>query len=804
MRRPLLILIALSLAFPLLRSQTYYYFQDSPDPEFYDFSWLWVNTPSELEVAGYDDHRFPVETTVIPQQGMNCLRMHWRSVTDGDWNAIAASMDWTEKNISDTDTLLFYFNSPDGLAKELLPKVFFEDVNNVKTTFQNIDPYTNDLPAGQWVRIVMPMSLFLNAGDPVDFTKIKTVGYGQSAADGAEHIVYVDDVRVFKGSGISPQVSPPQGVIAQGYDSHVFLKWNKNPEPNVSGYEIWRSADQGQTFTKKGIVTFQDTVFTDFVRLLGNNVSLKYTITALNDDNQPSGFSDTVDAQTFVMSDDEMMTMVQEATFRYFWDFAHPVSGLARERNSSGDVVTTGGSGFGVMAILVGIERGFIIRQQGIERILKMLNFLETADRFHGVWPHWMNGNNGIVVPFGTQDDGGDLVETAYMIEGLLAARSYFDQNSADEQSIRDKITTLWESVEWDWYRRNGQNVLYWHWSPNYGWAMNFQIRGWNECMIVYLLAIASPTHGVPASLWTDGWAAMSYYTNGKSFYGIPLDVGWDYGGPLFFAHYSFLGFDARHKKDMFTNYFINNTHTVLIDREYCIQNPKSFAGYNELCWGLTASDDPDGYMAHEPYSQDNGTITPTAALGSMPYTPAYSMEALKHFYRDRGDRLWGNMGFIDAFNLERNWFADSYLAIDQGPIIDMIENYRTGLLWELFMTNPEIQPALDAIGFVYDENSGIGGNQVDTNVILILCYPNPADDRVMVRFMVNEKMNIGMSLYDCTGRKVMQIMDEQALIQGNYQVEGCVDKLPEGMYFLKINDGQAAQMSKIIIHRLH
>jgi len=298
--------------------------------------------------------------------------------------------------------------------------------------------------------------------------------------------------------------------------------------------------------------------------------------------------------------------------------------------------------------------------------MLKMLNFLQNADRFHGVWPHWIDGNTGHVIPFSTYDNGGDIVETSFMIEGLLTARNYFNRNTPDEQQIVQKITSLWEAVEWDWYTRNNSGFIYWHWSPNYAWQMNMPIYGYMEAMIVYILAIASPTHPVSPAYWSSGWTTSNAYHNGRTYYGIKLDVGPDKGGPLFFAHYSFLGFDPRNKKDNFTNYFINNIHHTQINRAYCIANPHQFAGYGENCWGLTASDDPDGYQAHEP-NNDNGTITPTAALSSMPYTPEYSMLALKHFYRDLGQNIWGNQGFCDAFNIGDHWYADSYLAIDQG-----------------------------------------------------------------------------------------------------------------------------------------
>lgn len=401
------------------------------------------------------------------------------------------------------------------------------------------------------------------------------------------------------------------------------------------------------------------------------------------------------------ISDDELLTLVQYQTFRYFWDFAHPVSGLARERNVSGNTVTIGGSGFGLMAILVGVERGFITRTEAINHFLKVVDFLAEADRFHGVWPHWMNGNTGQTIPFSTKDNGGDLVETSFMAAGLLTVRQYLDTNAYFEGLLYDKINVLLNEIEWSWYTRGGQNVLYWHWSPNYGWDMNMQVRGYNEALITYFMAATSTTFPVEPSVYHQGWANSGSIINGKNFYGITLPLGYDFGGPLFFAHYSFLGLNPTNLSDQYGNYWTQNVNHSLINRQHCIVNPFNRVGYSADCWGLTASDDPSGYGVHEPTSsRDNGTITPTAALSSMPFTPEESKQAMRHFYFILGDKLWGEYGFYDAFNPGQGWWANSYLAIDQGPIIVMIENYRTGLCWDLFMSAPEVQAAMVKLGF--------------------------------------------------------------------------------------------------------
>jgi hypothetical protein len=353
------------------------------------------------------------------------------------------------------------------------------------------------------------------------------------------------------------------------------------------------------------------------------------------------------------------------------------------------------------MAIIVGIERGFITRSQGMAHLSKIVNFLETADRFHGAWSHWINGSTGKVIPFSTKDNGGDLVETAFMIQGLLTVRQYLDLSQPDENELAVKITNLYNTVEWDWYTRGGQNVLYWHWSPNYGWDMNFQLQGYNETLITYVLAAASPTHTIPAAAYHQGYARNGGIINGKTFYGYQLPVGYDYGGPLFFAHYSFMGLDPRNLSDAYANYMTQNTNHSLINWKHCDTNPKKYINYNEFCWGLTASDIPSGYGVSEP-TNDRGVIAPTAAVSSLPYSPEQSMDAIRYFYYILGDKLWGPYGFYDAFSVSQNWWADSYIAIDQGPEIVMIENYRSGLLWDLFMSDPEVQSGLTKLGFSY------------------------------------------------------------------------------------------------------
>lgn len=443
---------------------------------------------------------------------------------------------------------------------------------------------------------------------------------------------------------------------------------------------------------------------TGAIFLLSCSSSNKKEIPAIGEEKRPTSFT----------SDEELLDFIQKTHFNYMWEGAESTSGLAPERihmdgdypQNDADVITTGGSGFGIAGLLVGIDRGFVTREQGVERLHKIADYLGTADRFHGVWPHWLHGPTGKVKPFGKKDNGGDLVESAFLMQGLLCVREYFKNGNENEQQLAGKIDTLWKEMDWTWYL-NGQDVLYWHWSPEYGWEMNFPLEGYNECLITYILAASSPTHTIPASAYHNGWARSGGIKSDAAAYGHPLVLkhngAEEYGGPLFWSHYSYIGLSPKGLNDQYADYWQLNKNQALINYDYCVENPKGFAGYGDNCWGLTASYSVNGYSAHMPMKNDLGVITPTAALSSFPYTPEQSMKALKHFYFDLGDKIWGEYGFYDAFSVQDNWYPQRYLAIDQLTIAPMIENYRTGLLWNLFMGAPEIQEGLKKLGFTYE-----------------------------------------------------------------------------------------------------
>ncbi|MGH9510967.1 MAG: glucoamylase family protein [Terriglobales bacterium] len=703
----------------LAKADTEYYrhilFDNSLELDAYYYSDGKASLPSSLEL---EHGKLPVSREVFFTPP-NALRLKWRSVRDGGWEAAVRAMNFRNRDMNFRgDELYFWCYSAEGIPAADLPLIRLADAGRNFSAPLRLSNFVNDIPAKKWIQVGMPLREFKN-GSIHFFQASQTVRivFGQNEADGAEHSLIIDEIKIDDStaaasdtSQVAPNLPAPQNVSAKGYERHVDIKWDPVNSAELQRYVIYRSFD-GETFQPIGIQVPGINRYTDYLGKPGQ--TSYYKVLASDRQYRASAFSSETSATTRVMSDAELLTMLQEACFRYYWEGAHPVAGTTLE-NIPGDdrIVATGATGFGVMALIVGVDRGFITRDQGLERLTKIVKFLERAPRYHGAWSHFMDGATGQTLPvFDMFDNGGDLVETAFLMEGLLAARQYFNGPSERERDLFKRISHLWETVEWDWYRRSPEgNALYWHWSPEWSWHINHPITGFNEAMIIYLLAIASPTHSVPADLYYSGWASPESpnpgegYTNGHSYYGIKLDVGFGTGGPLFFTHYSYMGFDPRGIHDRFTDYFQNNRNIARINLAYCIHNPGHYKGYGANFWGLTASDGPDGYLPHEPtLREDDGTMTFTGALSSFPYTPQASMAMLKHLYRDLGDRVWGIYGPRDAINLTKDWVSPIFMGLNQAPITVMIENYRTGLIWKLFMSNPEIQPMLNKIGFKPD-----------------------------------------------------------------------------------------------------
>ena len=709
------------------RADTEYYrhvvFDNSLTSDVYFYSAGTSNGPSFLEQTNW---RLPVETKTFLTPP-NALRLQWQSQPGGAWEAELRVVNFRNRFPEFSGrNLYFWCFAPQQIAAADLPSLVLSNsreglqVAEFPASFTDPLPLGKvvaDIPAGRWVQVRIPLSEFHTASI-YEFRPqyLQNIIFRQERADGVRHILIVDEFRIDDDPSVEVDstLPPPENVQGFGYDRHVEVRWNPLNSRSLGRYVIYRSLE-GQPFEAIGMQLPGINRYSDFLGTSG--VTATYKVAASDNRYRQSALSAAASASTREFNDDELLTMLQEACFRYYWEGADPSSGMTRE-NIPGDdrIVATGASGFGIAALVVGVERGFITRAEGIARLVKVVGFLEHARRYHGVWSHYMNGATGETMPvFGMFDNGGDLVETSFLMQGLLAARQYFHGESRPEQGLFRRISKLWEAVEWDWYRSDPKsNFIYWHWSPEWGQQIHHPLIGFNEVMITYLLAMSSPTHGVPVGMYYSGWAGQSddaigyrrgwsgsldgdHYANGHTYYGIKLDVGVATGGPLFFTHYSFLGFDPKRLHDRFTSsYFENNRNIALINRAYSIDNPKHFAGYGPNAWGLTASDGPEGYVPHAPDpDHDRGTLTPTGALASFPYTPEASMAAFKHYYRDLGAQLWDIYGPRDAFDPGHDWISPIYMGLNQAPIVVMVENHRTGLVWKSFMANPEITEML-------------------------------------------------------------------------------------------------------------
>jgi hypothetical protein len=727
-RRWLVTFAALLLA-PAARADTdhdyfrHVIFDNSQQPGAYWYSHAVAVPPSSLERSGERGDRVPVDSALF-HSPPNALRLAWVSHAGGGWEAQIRLLGFRNRSPEMSgQTLSLWLYSAEAIAADDLPQVLLSDAREglqvaVRpgsfTIAEPLGRFAGALPAQRWTLVQIPLGV-LRTGSVYPFRpeRLETVVFHQGRADGAAHSMLIDDIRIDDGPSEAP-LRAPQDVEATGYERHAIVRWRGTDQDPWDHVVVYRSTD-GHAYTPIGIQRTGVHRFCDYLGEPGRAVW--YRVTAADSRGRESPPSAAVRATTRPFSDEELLTMLQEAAFQYYWDGADPASGMARENQPGDDrIVATGASGFAVAALVVGASRGFITREQARQRLEKIVGFLERAPRYHGAWSHYMNGATGETMAlFGMLDNGGDLVETSFMMQGLLTARQYFSAPDPAERDLAARITRLWESIEWDWYREgSASDFIYWHWSPEWAFEMHHPLIGFNETMIVYLLAIASPTHGVPAAMYYSGWASQSeraheyragwsgsidgdLYGNGHSYFGIKLDVGVGSGGPLFFTHYSYLGMDPHALHDRYTaSYFENNRNLARINEAYCIANPKRFSGYSASAWGLTASDGPKGYEAAAPDSaNDDGTLAMTGALASMPYLPEASLAALKHYYRELGAQLWGIYGPRDAYNPSVNWVSPIYMGLNQAPIVVMVENYRTGLPWKLFMSNPEIQEML-------------------------------------------------------------------------------------------------------------
>jgi hypothetical protein len=781
------------------RSQEVFFFTEGTDVTFYDQGIVNVNSLGEStfghthppNAPQYND-KMPCSTTAY--KGATALKFNYTSAENGNWRATIYRNDWSTADISGLDSLSFYLFAENEFPAAALPLIGFRGVNkngsgDVNSQLFPLENYNENIPANEWTKVKFPLSVLFNDSESnnLDFNQVKGIIFNQSESNGTSRLIFIDEISAFKSLSEIPAV---ENFVATGYDSHAELNWDFPLEDLA--YRIYASFDGGQNFELRAQTS--ENYYLDFVPKQARNSEVFYRVvsTFQGNESEPAEAS----AQIRDFSDDELLDMVQRYTFRYFWEGAHQATGMALERsNGNGRTAASGATGMGLMAMIVAHEREYKPQEEIKNRILKILEFLENCERHQGAWSHWYNADTYETQPFTEDDDGGDIVETSFVAQGLIALKNYFGGTDAKSIQIRETANRLWRGIDWDWYR-NGQNVLFWHWSPNFNFQKNMKVTGWNECLVTYVMAASSPTHSISKVVYDQGWAGNGAMVNPRTFYGHEIRLSPDWGGPLFWIHYSHLGINPRGLSDKYADYWQEHVNTAKIHHAYAVENPEGHPSYSDKTWGLTASDDPDGYTAHQPMNNDNGTISPTAALASMPYTPDESMKALKYFYRERGGDLFGIYGPYDAFNDERDWVQEAYIGIDQGPIVVMIENHRTGLLWNTVMKDADLQAGLDKLGFEYEVSTSAKRPKIEAEWKI---YPNPAQDRVYVSMPgVNFNQPVELKVFSPDGRTVAA----KSFTPAGTEVSFDCSELPDGIYLLQLQNGENRFQMKLVVQK--
>lgn len=781
----------------IARAQEVWFFFDGTDETFYDQGIVNVGSmgDSYFEVThppGLPQYNDKIPCSAISFKGSTALKFNYTSSSDGSWRATIYRNDWSTADISGMDSLSFFIYSEDGLPASALPLIGLKanklsGSGDVSSELYALENFNDSVPPEEWTQITFPLDTFFAeaANRDLNFLETKGVIFNQSEQNNVSRLLLIDEITAFRTLEEIPVV---KNLSVTGYDSHAELQWEQEI-PDLS-YRIYASFDAGETWEIRAETT--DKYYLDFIPESALNSSVLYRIVTFSQGNESEPVEAVAEIRDF--SDDELLDMVQRYTFRYFWEGAHQETGMILERsNGNGRTAASGATGMGLMALIVGHEREYHQQEEIKDRILMILEFLENCERHHGAWSHWYNADTYETQPFSEKDDGGDIVETSYVAQGLIALKNYFSGNDNKSTLIRERANELWREIEWAWYQ-NGENTLYWHWSPNYDFEMNMQVRGWNECLVTYIMAASSPTYPISKEVYTNGWARNGGMENERSFYGLNISLSPDYGGPLFWIHYSHLGINPHGLKDQYADYWQEHVNTAKIHHAYAVDNPMNHESYSDSCWGLTASDDPEGYTAHQPWYNDNGTISPTAALGSMPYTPDETMKALKYFYRDRGPGLFGKYGFYDAFNDNVDWVADSYLGIDQGPIVVMIENYRSGLLWNTVMKDEEVQAGLDKLGFQYNTSTKIEQFSAFDELKI---YPNPAGNHFHIHLNSSVlKMKFSLKLIGLDGKLILN----KEIVSPSSRLKVDCSEMDSGFYILNLSAGEKTMNTKLLI----
>ena len=644
-----------------------------------------------------------------------------------------------------------------------------------------------------------PLGLF-------DITQVKTVRFVHGGVNPSLRTLWVDYVAGIEREAGGPELpDAPSDIVIEAGDESVVLRWTRTIR--TGGYHVYRQADAETPFER---LTENPTIEPNFVDLTAENgETYSYVVRSVGLTGLLGGDSASLEATPLAESEDVFIDFVAELAFDYFWDEANPANGLVKDRSTQTSAASIAAVGFGLSAITVGIDRGWITREEGRTRVLNTLRFFRNCPQsdatsnvcgYRGFFYHFLNMQTGHRA--GTTELS--TIDTALLLGGVLHAREYFSEENADEAEIRTLADAIYDRVEWDW-AANRPPLVTLGWKPEQEFAIcNGNLcdwRGYNEAMILYILGLGSSTHPLPDGAW-DAWTA-SYDSDWGTFYGYTFLS----FPPLFGHQYSHLWVDFRGIQDDYMrgkgiDYFENSRRATLANRAYSIDNPNSYPNYGPDEWGLTASDDPFGYRAHgaPPAQADNGTITPTAAGGSIAFTPDESRAALRNFYQSYRPRIWGKYGLVDAYNIRENWFDDVFLGIDQGPFVIMIENLRTESIWDAFMQNEDVQRGLARAGFT---GSGVASEDEAeaAKELTLAAYPNPAHGQAEIHFTLPSGGEVELHVYDILGRRVATLRDGQEPA-GERRVTLSTTQLGSGIYIIELRTADAVKNQKLTVLR--
>lgn len=783
---------------------------DEDDPigaGYYDASFGIKSGSSTLTLGGAGD-KLIIETA-NHYSGINSGLLEWKSAAGGDWSLYIASINWATRDASGYDSLIMYVDSRGAIAASNLPKIGLESNTQQLSSLINLGDFFSsgtDADTVTWQRVSIPLTAF-KPYNLFALSAFKDVNFHQGTADNVQHTMWVDNIRIVSNANIPDTTLPssPKRVVTRSGDKSIVLHWNLNPEKNLLGYNVYRATSASGPFTK---LTSSALPLPSFADLAVINVqAYTYYVRAVNSNQVEGANSDTVTVipQSFA-NDDAFLNYIEQTAFDYFWYEANPTTGLIKDRSAPNVAASIASAGFGLTAIGIGADRGWITRAEGRDRTLTTLNTFWTGPQgvdstgtigYNGWFYHFLDMNTA------TRDGLSELssIDTGLLLAGILYSKQYFNGSDSTETKIRALADSIYNRIDWNWMR-NGGSSLTMGWHPGSGPGSGFigaRWIGYNEAMILYIMGIGAPVNPLPPSAWdawTSGYQWRTYYGYSYVYY------------PALFTHqYSHCWVDFRNIADGYmkaqgSTYFENSRRATLAQREYCIANPGSFVGYGANFWGLTASDDPNGYKEHgAPNGYDNGTIAPTAAGGSIPFAPEACIPALRYMYDQYRTSIWTGYGYRDAFNLSVNpaWWDADMIGIDQGPIIIMAENYRTQSVWNTFMKEKIITDGLQRSGFT--TVTDVAKANPPKSYSLEQNYPNPFNPTTVIRYNLSKQNLTFLKVYDLLGREIATLV---ARIQdaGGYAVSFDASQVPSGVYFYTLKSGEYFSVKKMLLIR--